>query len=343
MATDTVNHAQRSGGHLEPLSLPGFAGIESESMVRRIDAGLRGLDQTPETQGAYRYCAGITRQFSKSFYFSTAFLPPPTRRAIRAFYAFCRLTDDLVDAPGRTTGRVSGRASAQDIAEWRHQSRLPARAQRHPVLYAWADTRDRFQIPQQHVEELIDGCAMDLTIDRYETFEDLRLYCYRVASTVGLISMHIIGLQDDHAKSAENARTAAIELGVALQLTNILRDVGEDLALGRIYLPQEDLRRFGYTEADLRSAVIDDRFKALMRFEIDRANSLYEANLHGIAHLRPEGRLAVGAALLLYRAILTRIVDNHFDVFHKRASLSMIEKVAMMPSIYRRVGSLSAL
>ncbi len=316
-------------------------GLESESMVRRIDAGLRGLDNPPDTQSAYRYCAGITRQFSKSFYFSTAFLPPQTRRAIRAFYAFCRLTDDLVDAPGRATGRVSGRANAQDIAEWRHQARLPARAQRHPVLYAWADTRDQFQIPQQHVEELIDGCAMDLTIDRYETFEDLRLYCYRVASTVGLISMHIIGLQDDSAKSAESARAAAIELGIALQLTNILRDVGEDLALGRVYLPQEDLRRFDYTEADLRSGVIDDRFKALMRFEIERANRLYEDNLPGIAHLRPEGRLAVGAAIMLYRSILNRIVDNGFDVFRRRAYLTTVEKFLMMPSIHRQIRQLA--
>ena len=337
MATDTVNRAQGPSARLEPAGLPAFAGIESESMVRRIEAGAPSLDQAQDDQSAYRYCADITRQFSKSFYFSTAFLPPQTRRAIRAFYAFCRLTDDLVDAPGRATGRVSGRATAQDIADWRHQARLPARAQRHPVLYAWADTRDRFEIPQQHVEELIDGCAMDLTIDRYQTFEDLRLYCYRVASTVGLISMHIIGLQDDSAKSAENARTAAIELGVALQLTNILRDVGEDLALGRVYLPQEDLQRFGYTEADLRSGVIDDRFRALMRFEIARANQLYEENLPGIVCLRPEGRLAVGAAILLYRGILNRIVDNGFDVFSRRAYLTTVEKLLMMPSIHRQI------
>ncbi len=342
MISDTVNAGQGSAARLDSLGLTTYPGIESESMIRRVDAGTRSQENSPDAEAAYRYCADITRQFSKSFHFSTAFLPSQTRRAIRALYAFCRLTDDLVDAPGSAMGRAWGRGNAHDISEWRHQSRLPARAQRHPVLFAWADTRERYQVPQQHVEELIDGCTMDLTINRYETFEDLRLYCYRVASTVGLISMHIIGLQDNSATSVERARTAAIELGIALQLTNILRDVGEDLAMGRIYLPQEDLERFAYTEADLHNKVIDDRFKSLMRFEIDRANKLYEANLHGIAHLKPEGRLAVGAALLLYRAILTRIVDNQFNVFHKRASLSMIDKVAMVPSIYRRVSSLSA-
>ncbi|MGQ9814509.1 MAG: phytoene/squalene synthase family protein [Candidatus Roseilinea sp.] len=217
---------------------------------------------------------------------------------------------------------------------------MPASAQRHPVLYAWAEVRDRYEIPQQYVEELIDGCAMDLTIQRYQTFEELQLYCYRVASTVGLISMHIIGLEDDSPKSAENARTAAIQLGVALQLTNILRDVGEDLSLGRIYLPQEDLQRFGYTEADLHNAVVDDRFKALMRFQIERVNNLYDANLPGIACLKPEGRLAVGAAIMLYRGILRRIMDNDFDVFRKRAYLSTFEKIRMMPSIQREIARL---
>ncbi|MCS7060862.1 MAG: phytoene/squalene synthase family protein, partial [Anaerolineae bacterium] len=240
-------------------------------MAYRAEAETRSSECTREADAAYRHCDTITRRFSKSFYFSTAFLPPPTRRAIRALYAFCRLTDDLVDAPQRVSGVTAGRGGAQEIAEWRRQARLPARVQRHPVLFAWAETRERYQIPHQHIEELIEGCAMDLTVHRYETFEALRVYCYRVASTVGLISMHIIGLSEATPSTVEAAQGAAIELGIALQLTNILRDIGEDLKLGRIYLPQEDLERFHYTEDDLRRGVIDDRFKALMRFEIDRA------------------------------------------------------------------------
>jgi len=332
MSTDTMNRAQAPGARLESISLQAFPGIECESMIRRSDAGLRSLDQPPESQFAYQYCADLTRESSKSFYLSTAFLPAEARRSIRAFYAFCRLTDDLVDAPERR--------HAQDLNEWRLQARLPARAQRHPVLYAWAQTRDRYSIPHHLIEELIDGCAMDLTIRRYETFADLRVYCYRVASTVGLVSMHIIGLFDQSPQVVAAAHAAATELGVALQLTNILRDVGEDLARGRIYLPLEDLRRFDYSEADLQAGVNDDRFKALMRFEIERAYALYDANWQAIACLRPEGRLAVGAALWLYRGILDRIVDNGFDVFTRRAHLTNLEKLARIPGIYRRIAQL---
>ena len=315
-------------------------GIEFEHMIRRLDAALLPLDSAQDDDVAYAHCARITRQCSKSFYLSTGFLPAQTRRAIRAFYAFCRLTDDIVDTPNRAPGRAPGRAPMQDLTEWRHQSRLPARAQCHPVLYAWAATRDRYCVPQQLIEELIDGVAMDLTISRYETFDDLRLYCYRVASTVGLVSTHIVGLCEDDPHRVASAHAAATELGIALQLTNILRDVGEDLALGRIYLPQEDLRRFDYLEADLRAGIIDDRFKALMRFEIDRANDMYEQNLPGIACLKPEGRLAVGAAILLYRGILGRIADNGFDVFRRRAYLTTGEKLVRMPGIYRQIARL---
>jgi phytoene synthase len=190
------------------------------------------------------------------------------------------------------------------------------------------------------VEELIDGCEMDLTVHRYETFEDLRAYCYRVASTVGLVSMHIIGVNGAGQDALLAAAPAAVDLGVALQLTNILRDVGEDLSRGRVYLPQADLRRFGYDESDLRAGVIDGRFRALMRFEIDRANALYERGWPGIADLAPDGRLAVGAAISLYRGILGRIVDNGFDVFRKRAHLTAAQKVLRMPGIYRSVRSL---
>ncbi len=316
--------------------------IESTSMVGRF--GVNPVAQRGPVLGARAEARdpGITRRFSKSFYFSTAFLPPEKRRAIRAFYAFCRVTDDMVDAPeGAPQGAPSG-APAQDLAAWRLASRLPAHAQRDPVLYAWSETRDQYRVPQRYVEELIDGCEMDLTVRHYETFEELRAYCYRVASTVGLVSMHIVGVNGDNPDTLQAAAPAAVDLGVALQLTNILRDVGEDLSRGRVYLPQEDLRRFGYREDDLRAGVIDDRFRALMRFEIDRANALYERGWPGIADLKPDGRLAVGAAITLYRGILGRIADNGFDVFHTRAHLTAVQKISRMPGIYRDVRRIGA-
>ncbi|HEY3341875.1 MAG TPA: squalene/phytoene synthase family protein [Anaerolineae bacterium] len=293
------------------------------------------LENAVSLDEAYTFCADVTREHSKSFYFSTRFLPAEKRRAIRAFYAFCRATDDMVDCPEFPT------TSASTLAQWRLASRLPGSVQQNAILSAWADTRDRYEVPQQYVEELIDGCKMDLCVNRYETFDDLYRYCYLVASTVGLVSMHIIGLQQSDVASVERAKKSAIMLGVALQLTNILRDVGEDLSCGRIYLPQEDLRRFHYTEHDLRAGVIDERFRALMRFQIARAHDLYERGWQGIGYLRQEGRLAVGAAISLYRSILDRIVQNGYNVFSRRAHLSALAKLARMPGIYVRVMSVS--
>lgn len=277
---------------------------------------------------AYQLCDEITCDHSKTFYFSTRFLPAPKRRAIRAFYAFCRTTDDMVDVLMKT--EPEARAS---LSTWRVASRLEAAAQQNPVLAAWSAVREAYGVPQQCVEELIDGCEMDLSIRRYETWEALRRYCYCVASTVGLISMHVIGLVDNSPETYARARTAAIDLGVAMQLTNILRDVGEDLQRGRIYLPQEDLRRFDYTEADLWNHVVDDRFRALMRFEIARARALYAQSLPAVALLRPEGRFAVAAAAVLYREILTKIEANDFDVFTRRAHLTFGEKLRCLPRI----------
>lgn len=286
-----------------------------------------------EMEKAYALCAEVTRQHSKTFYFSTAFLPRDKRRAIRAFYAFCRTTDDIVDTP---------RGAIIDLNDWRQSSRRPLSQQTHPILMAWSETRDQYQVPQQFVEELIDGCEMDLSINRYETFDQLARYCYCVASTVGLISSCIIGMQDSQPGAFERATLQAIDLGIALQLTNILRDIGEDLGRGRIYLPQEDLQRFNYTEDDLRNQVLDQRFKALMRFEMDRADALYDRSLPGLAHLKTDGRLAVGAAAILYRGILGKIHLHDYDVFQHRAHLTQSEKVQRLPGILMHVRKLKS-
>jgi len=296
------------------------------TMIRSLK--LRPTQEEQAFDRAFALCDEITRDHSKSFYFSTAFLPREKRRAIRALYAFCRTTDDTVDVLSQSAAEARPR-----LAEWRRASRLRPHEQTNPVLAAWTLVRERYGVPQRYVEELIDGCEMDLTINRYERWSDLEHYCYCVASTVGLISMHIIGVNDDDAALFERSRQPAIDLGIALQLTNILRDVGEDLARGRVYLPQEDLRRFGYTEADLKAGVIDDRFRALMRFEIQRAREYYARSIPAIAALKPDGRVAVGAAAILYRGILDKIIENGFDVFNKRAFLSFREKLRWLPRI----------
>ncbi len=282
-------------------------------------------------RAAFEYCRQVTKRYSRSFYFSSGLLPPAKREAVRVLYAFARLSDNLVDED-------SGLAPvemAKQLQAWQEAMYLPPEKQAHPALMAWAEVRRRYNIPLRYSEELLEGMRMDLQLTRYPTFQDLSQYCYYAASTVGLCSMYIIGF-DDRPETFEKAR----DLGIALQITNILRDVGEDWQKGRVYLPQEDLARFGYTEEDMARGVIDDRYRALIDFQIERANRLYELGWEGIAWLNRDGRLAVAAAAEVYRAILRKIVAWGYDNFHCRAYLSPWEKVCLMPQVWRRVHTL---
>ena len=274
---------------------------------------------------AYRHCAELTQTHSKSFYFSTQMLPLPKREAIRVLYAFCRTTDDLVDLnPAR---------GHESLAQWSQILQATPRRD-DPVPLAWADVRDRFNVVAQLEAELLAGVEMDLSINRYETFADLWLYCYRVASVVGLLSMQVIGY-------AEGAVPYAIKLGVALQLTNILRDVGEDAARNRIYLPREDLAQFGVSEQDVLDGVLSARMTALLRFQIARAHQLYAESWRGIGLLHPDSRFAVATAATVYRGILGKIEANSYNVWTRRASVSNAEKLASLPRILWRLRRLN--
>lgn len=280
---------------------------------------------------AYRECTRIIKEHSKSFYFSARLLPAPKRSSIMALYAFCRVSDDLVDEVEVSADRASARTQAEhELYEWAKLCSLGSQGAgvSHPVAHAWCDTQERFGIPRELPEELLAGIRMDLTLDRYATWDDLWVYCYRVASTVGLMSMYITGTQ------TMEAVPYAVQLGVALQLTNILRDVGEDAAAGRIYLPAEDLERFGYTPEMLMSQVINPGFIQLMNFEIERATALYRAAWAGIRMLPPDCRLGVAAAATLYRGILDKIVACRYDVFRNRAHVSGREKLLALPAVW---------
>ncbi len=250
----------------------------------------------PVVRAAFEHTATLTRAHSKTFHFATALLPREASQAIRALYAFCRATDDLVDVAG---------ATPEDVAQWRHLVNLPLDEQTEPNLLGWAWVRQAYGVDERYQNELIDGVELDLTRTRYATWNDLARYCYLVASTVGLLSIPIIGVAAG--ASFGQAAPYAIKLGIALQLINILRDVGEDAGRGRVYLPLADLHRFGLTDQDILNGVHDARFVALMRFEIDRARALFAESLPGIALLAPAARPAVGAAALLYHAILGEI------------------------------------
>lgn len=280
--------------------------------------------QAHALQDAYRVCRDITRHHSKSFFFSTLFLPPEKRKAILALYAFCRTSDDTVD--------MAEGDPALALIDWiRKVRRLPTVDE--PVLLAWYDTRTRYNLSLQLVDELLAGVAMDLSINQYATFSDLWLYCYRVASVVGLLSMGILGYGD-------HAEPYAIKQGVALQLTNILRDVGEDARRGRVYLPREDLARWGLSTEDIFNEVYNEQFCNMMRFEIDRTYRLYDESWLGIALLPSESRLAVGVAASVYRGILKKIERNHYDAYRYRAHLTSAEKFLMLPRIWYRIHQL---
>ncbi|MFW5748262.1 MAG: phytoene/squalene synthase family protein [Chloroflexota bacterium] len=273
-------------------------------------------------EAAYAHCDTLTRVNSRTFYMASGLLPPHKRSAVRALYAFCRVTDDIVDEAENDNYR------AESLARWRRLVAEPAPPETELVALAWADARARFQIPEGYARQLIDGVSRDLTVTRYATFSQLAEYAYGVASTVGLMAMHIIGF------SGEEALPYAVRLGVALQITNILRDVADDWRAGRLYLPQDELEAFGLSEDHLHHGIIDDRWRNFMRFQIERNRNLYAESMEGIRLLERDGRFAIGAAATLYRDILTNIEAHNFDVFSRRAHLSTWGKLRRLPGIW---------
>lgn len=276
---------------------------------------------------AYELCGQIAAHHSKSFYMASALLPEEKRSAVRALYAFCRTVDDIVDE-----STLLGRDVELDY--WRGL----IQGQVHPrpddlVGQAWVDTRSRYHIPAHYALQLIDGVSRDLGPVRYQTFDNLTTYCYGVASTVGLMSMHIVGF-----KSAE-AVPYAIKLGVALQMTNILRDVGEDFRNGRVYLPQDELSEYGLTEADLMNGVVTPKWRTFMKFQISRARQLYKESSAGIQLLERDGQMSIGAASNFYQGILDAIESNDYDVFSRRASLSTWGKLSRIPTMWIKLVS----
>jgi phytoene synthase len=279
-------------------------------------------------QIAYKKAARITSEHSKSFFMASALLPEEKRFAIRALYAFCRTVDDIVDEVESKKDRDF------ELDYWRNVVQTASSSPDDPIASAWADTLTRYHIPRHYALQLIDGVARDLSQTRYQTFDDLATYCYGVASTVGLMSMYIIGFK------GHESVPYAIKLGVALQMTNILRDVGEDFRNGRIYLPREELVFYGIRERDIAEGRVTDRWRQFMKFQIERTRSLYAQSWAGVKMLEPEGRFAVGAASTFYSGILEDIEKHDYNVFTRRAGLSLWGKAGRIPSLWLRMRSL---
>jgi phytoene synthase len=270
----------------------------------------------------FALCAEVTRRSSSNFYYAFRLLALDRRRALYAVYAFCRFVDDVAD-DGATPD------AARLLERWRAELQLVyGGTVERQVSRALADSVRRFNIPRRCFEDVIDGVEMDLTRKRYDTFEELRLYCQRVASAVGLICIEVFGYTNPA------TRTYAERLGIAFQLTNIIRDVREDAARGRIYLPLEDLRRFGVDEQMILRAAYSPGFASLMEFEANRAREYYR---EAAAALAPEDRSAMIAAegmRLIYATLLARITRSGYRVLDRRVSISATRKLYLMGKLW---------
>jgi phytoene synthase len=283
---------------------------------------------------AYSVCRGITRTAAKNFYYAFLVLPRRKREALCAVYAFMRRCDDIADD---ATLSLSERRQKLDIwldALHRAQQGQPTD---DPILLALTDTQRRYAIPAGLLDELAHGTAMDvgeaseaaagaapgLTV-QYATFEDLRRYCYSVASVVGLVCIHVFGYRDPEAEPL------AERCGLAFQLTNIIRDVKEDASLGRIYLPAEDLAQFGLSASDLLATPDPTRFRPLLALEADRAREFYASGDQLIPYISEDSQPALWVLVNIYRRLLERIAEKQFDVFTERVALSRWEKLRIL-------------
>ncbi len=270
-------------------------------------------------------CSSLTKKSRSNFYYAFLFLPRAQREAMYAVYAFCRILDDVVDLGG------VAEVQRRELARWRRElARCFEGAPEEPVAQRLAQVVKRFPIPRGAFEAIIDGVEMDLDHSRYETFEDLYPYCYRVAGAVGLCCIEIFGYSDPR------CREYAVNLGVALQLTNILRDIQADAQRGRIYLPQEDLRRFGVSAEDLKGGRYSPGFVGLMGFEARRARQFYERAWAALP--AQDARRLVAAEIMgrIYFALLRAIENRQFRVFGSRVTVPVSRKLAIALSCWAR-------
>ena len=272
-----------------------------------------------ELELAYADCRNITRREAKNFYYAVVTLPQEKRKAIYAAYSFCRQCDDSVDEAASPEAKLSALADLQVNLTLAYEGR-PAT----PVFLALADTADRYDIPQEYFSEIIRGVESDLVKTRYQDFDELREYCYRVASVVGLVCLQIFQYPPQDGAAA---REYAVDLGLAMQLTNIVRDVREDWSMGRVYLPQDEMARFGYTEEQLAAGIRNDAFVELLRFQGQRARAYFRSGFRLLPYLSRRSRACPAALGAIYSRVLDRIEASGYDVLgERRIALSGSEK-----------------
>jgi phytoene synthase len=278
-----------------------------------------------ELKDAYEACAQMTRDASTNFYYAFLTLPLEKRQAIYAAYAFCRLCDDIVDEPDRVGNPAAELANVKLELAGAYEGEESG-----PIWTALADSQRRFGIGKSHYAAVIEGCEMDLTQSRYADFDELVEYCKKVASAVGLICIEVCGYED------ENAVSFAIDLGIAMQLTNVIRDVSEDAANGRIYLPMAEIDRFGYSEVALLEGRVDDHFRELIKFQVERAREYFTSGSRLFPLLDRRSRACPQAMAAVYMRILDKIEDADYDVVSNRIGLSKRAKFTLAARLWLR-------
>ena len=283
---------------------------------------------------AYEICRKETQKWAKTFYLGTLLLPQEKRKAIWAICVWCRRTDEIMDSVEAST--KSQDELSNNLDEWEENTKNVFKGKIKSELDSvLLDTIEKYPQSIQPYLDMIDGQRMDLNKFRYKDFDELKLYCYRVAGTVGLMTQNVMGIDSAYTSAPWSAKPdpseAAIALGIANQLTNILRDVGEDRHRGRIYLPQADIEKFNYSEEELLKGKINKQWKALMNFQLTRAREWFQKSEDGIKWLSSDARWPVWTSLRLYRGILDSIERLDYDVFNNRAFVKNSVKAFEIP------------
>ncbi|KAJ8749213.1 hypothetical protein K2173_018687 [Erythroxylum novogranatense] len=294
-----------------------------------LDVEVEGMSNWDLLKEAYDRCGEVCAEYAKTFYLGTLLMTPERRRAVWSIYVWCRRTDELVDGPNAShiTPKALDRWEQRlnDVFEGRPYDMYDA---------ALSDTVSKYPVDIQPFKDMVEGMRMDLIKSRYQNFDELYLYCYYVAGTVGLMTVPVMGIAPQSKATTESVYNAALALGIANQLTNILRDVGEDARRGRIYLPLDELAQAGLSDDDIFKGKVTNKWRSFMKGQIKRARMFFDAAEKGVTQLNGASRWPVWASLLLYRQILDAIEANDYDNFTKRAYVDKAKKLLSLPIAY---------
>ncbi|XP_072977948.1 phytoene synthase 2, chloroplastic-like [Typha angustifolia] len=308
--------------------------LKQAALAKAQSRSIAAVDLKPDInllKEAYDRCGEVCQEYAKTFYLGTLLMTPERRRAIWAIYVWCRRTDELVDGPN------ASQITPSALDRWEERLNDLFAGRPYDMLdAAVSDTVSKFPVDIQPFKDMIKGMRMDLERSRYSNFDELYLYCYYVAGTVGLMSVPVMGIAPESKATTESVYSASLALGIANQLTNILRDVGEDASRGRIYLPRDELAQAGISEEDVFEGRVTDRWRSFMKSQIRRARMFFQEAEKGVSSLSQASRWPIWASLLLYREILDEIERNDYNNFTKRACVGKAKKLMALPAAYGR-------